>query len=104
MIRGQGGVSITLTRPADLQQMSVKWAYTVRNRIRWATDAGALRKVTETAVKDLASLGLTGEALQQLSEARLIEVAIPFTKEEEGWELRVLPWEFLASPPEPRKK
>jgi hypothetical protein len=97
VIRGQGGVSITLTRPADLQQMSVKWAYTVRNRIRWATDAGALRKVTETAVKDLASLGLTGEALQQLSEARLIEVAIPFTKEEEGWELRVLPWEFLLA-------
>jgi len=97
VIRGQGGVSITLTHPSDLQQKAVKWAYTVRNRIRWATDAEVLRQITESAVKDLDSMGLTGDALQQLSDARLIEVAIPFTKEEEGWELRVLPWEFLLA-------
>jgi len=97
VIRGQGGVSITLTHPPDLQQTAVKWAYTVRNRIRWATDSEALDTVTESAVKDLNSMGLTEQALQQLSDARLIEVSIPFTKEEEHWELRVLPWEFLLA-------
>lgn len=97
VIRAQGGVSITLKHPEDLQQKAVKWAYTVRNRIRWAADSQILDHVRESAIHDLASMGLSEEALQQLSDARLVEVAIPFRKEDEGWELRVLPWEFLLA-------
>jgi hypothetical protein len=96
VIRGQGGVSISLTHPPE-QQMAVKWAYTVRNRIRWATDSEVLKTVTKSAIEDLGHMGLTEQALEQLSDARLVEVVIPFAKEEAGWELRVLPWEFLLA-------
>ncbi|MGA2742722.1 MAG: hypothetical protein ABSG65_35445, partial [Bryobacteraceae bacterium] len=97
VIRGQGGIPITLKHPTDLRKKAVKWAFAVRNRIRWATDAEVLRQVRAAAKDDLESMGLDKPKLQQLGEQRLIEVAIPFTKEEEAWELRVLPWEFLLA-------
>ena len=97
VIRGQGGEPITLTHPRDLQTKAVKWAFAVRNRIRWATDTQVLDQVQASVKEDLKSMGLDEPQLEQLREARLIEVAIPFTKEEESWELRVLPWEFLLS-------
>jgi hypothetical protein len=97
VIRGPGGVAIPLTHPQDMPRKALKWAYTVRNRVRWATDAEVRRRVTESAKVDLKSMGLGKQELQQLAEGRLIEVDIRFTKEEEGWELRVLPWEFLLA-------
>ena len=96
VIRGQGGVSLPLLE-IDFKRQAMQWAYIVRNRIRWATDAEAFETVRRKAVEDLGSLGLDEARLKQLGEARLIEVDVPFVNEETGWELRILPWEFLLS-------
>src|ERR1035441_2965441 len=68
VIRGPGGVAIPLTHPQDMPRKALKWAYTVRNRVRWATDAEVRRRVTESAKVDLKSMGLGKQELQQLAE------------------------------------
>lgn len=35
--------------------------------------------------------------IAELAKARVIEVSIPFIKESQGWEARVLPWEYLIT-------
>jgi hypothetical protein len=97
IIRGRNGFSVSVASPADLKRKAMQWTYVVRNRIRWTTDTAALDKIRENAIRDLASLGLGEKELKQLEAARLVEVQIPFTREEEGWEFRILPWEFLLS-------
>src|SRR5579872_1611763 len=89
------GVSVEITTGPELRRKAVSWAYTVRNRIRWATDPDAVKQIQENVRRDLASMGLGRQQLAKLGEAKMIEVSIPFTREEDGWELRILPWEFL---------
>ena len=96
-IRGLGGVSIPVIDTGDLKRKAMQWAYVVRSRVRWATDHEAFETVRQKVITDLDSFGLTETRLKQLGEARIIEVDIPFTTEDNGWEFRVLPWEFLLS-------
>src|SRR6185436_1921154 len=45
----------------------------------------------------LESLGLSDADLQRVAADRIVEVAIPFTSEADGWEARIFPWEFVLA-------
>ena len=96
-VLGPGGIAFELQRTPKLKQMAMYWANVVRNRVRWAADQDALEGVRKAAVADLESLGLGATELKELSGGDTIEIDVPFTEETQGWEARILPWEFLLS-------
>ncbi|HZN33620.1 MAG TPA: CHAT domain-containing protein, partial [Pirellulaceae bacterium] len=78
-----------------LQEFAIRWAYLIRNRTHWnKTKWAAMRSQLQRQVK---SVGFRQADFRKLGECQLIEVEIPFRREEEGWEARVLPWEFVLT-------
>lgn len=73
----------------------------LREKLR-AWEAGksedAKKKVEEKLARLEARIGVE-ESISKLAEASIIEVSIPFDKENEdvGWEARILPWEYLIT-------
>ncbi len=84
---------------------AVNWSYLIRNRTRWAYDgSNQSHELVGNATKLVKELLPTDEPdsagpdlLTRLATADTIEVSIPFTSESEGWEYRILPWEYLLS-------
>src|SRR5260370_9073005 len=91
VIRGLGGVSVPNIDPGDVKRKAMQWAYVVRNRGRGETDHEAFETVRRKALDDLVSFGVTEPLLKLLGDARIIEVDVPFTTEDAGWEFRILP-------------
>lgn len=82
----------------SFQRVAMQWAYIVRNRKRWSGREALVRDQSADALKVLKDHFALGDAdLLALSRARVAQVSIPYRTEEEGWENRVLPWEFLLS-------
>ncbi|HEY8550258.1 MAG TPA: CHAT domain-containing protein [Vicinamibacterales bacterium] len=75
--------------PGDLQRGAMYWTYALRSRQRWA---GA--ELTQPSPVDTL---LDPAALARIAEAQLVEVDVPFSGEQEHWELRVMPWEALLA-------
>lgn len=98
-VRLQDGSSFRITPPDSFAEMAMYWDYVVRNRIRWCKDEKAWRSVAKSALRTLAALGLEEDKLTEVAKAGIVQVEIPYTtgREEIGWELRVLPWEFLLT-------
>jgi hypothetical protein len=78
-----------------LEPLSRQWYYMVRHRNRWADSPEAKQSLAETAMEKLSGLGVTKDMLDEIGEAGLVEVQIPYRKEKKGWAARILPWEFL---------
>src|ERR1043166_7484750 len=51
----------------------------------------------DAARKLLLDLGLTDTNIQKIAADRMVEVAVPFESESEGWEARIFPWEFVLA-------
>jgi hypothetical protein len=96
-IRCQDGQTFLLHDSPHLKQLAMYWSYAVRNRVRWSQDESARDAITRRAVDDLSKIGLGAAALDVIANAGIVEVQIPFAKEELGWETRILPWEFVLA-------
>lgn len=94
---------VDLDWPADgvelrrVQQAAMEWSRVVRNRSRWVRLKARAQDQDVEAEKLMTALGVSNTQLKQLAAARTVRVAIPFTTEDEGWEARLLPWEFIIS-------
>lgn len=91
----RGGTILAVPLGKPLQRVAVAWRYLGRRRGRWrGADAAAL---AVQARDDLAGIAgaLDEEQLERLAAAPVVEVAVPFSREERGWEARILPWELL---------
>jgi hypothetical protein len=80
-----------------LQQMAVEWTHVIRNRRRWALHEPTRRSQEDRVRNDLENVGLPGDVLRKLSQARVVEVSIPYSIESQGWEARILPWEYILT-------
>lgn len=96
-LRTKDGVHQLDCPRATLQRLALGWAYTVRNRQRWAGAARATEKIRERARADLATLGVTDALLEDFARLGLVEVGTGWQREDLGWEARVMPWEYLLS-------
>lgn len=83
---------------SSLASEAMRWSYTLRSRSRWA-DSQADEEATARAAADfLNRLGADAATLEKVAAAGSVEVDIPWSgREEDGWELRVLPWEYLIA-------
>jgi hypothetical protein len=96
--RTAGGVAGTATLGAKAAQAAMALAYIVRNRRRWADREDTLRKLSEDTSAMLASrLGVSEAMLRAIAAAGIVEVEVPYEKEAEGWEGRIMPWEYALS-------
>jgi hypothetical protein len=80
-----------------LQNQAVRWSYALRNRERWNTQSDAVREQQQEMSKLAAWLGLESSHLDRIAEVGIVEVDIPWVREEDDWELRIFPWEFLLA-------
>jgi hypothetical protein len=91
--RGEGAAAVA----KYLQSQAMRWNYVLRNRERWT----ALPKFAETQAEDAADtlkqLGLSEQSIEVIAKEQLVEVEIPFSSEEAGWEARIFPWEFILA-------
>jgi len=99
-VRLPGGETIPLKAvdSKKLMTLAMSWAYRVRYRGRWRNRPESRQEVEQQALADLENVvGIDKQKLQRIVDAGVAEIHIPFTKEEVGWEMRILPWESLLS-------
>lgn len=83
--------------PAAIEELAMRWSYSLRNRERWVARADLLEK-HRREIKDVARIvGLVGDVLTAVASADLIEVSIPYRSEAQDWALRIMPWEYLIA-------
>lgn len=79
------------------QQQAMRWSYALKNRERWNTQPDAALHQQREMKKLAEAFGLDRDALEEIANAGLVEVAIPWTIEEDGWEHRIFPWEYMIA-------
>jgi hypothetical protein len=91
-------VTLTLPdEPSAIEELAMRWSYSLRNRERWVSRQDLLEN-HRREIKDVARLvGLVGDKLTAVASADLIEVSIPYRSEEQDWALRIMPWEYLIA-------
>ncbi len=80
-----------------LRRDAVKWSQIVKNRERWRNTSGSGLDLANESREVFRSLGLGDDFLRAVAVAGVVEVSIPFTSEDVGWEARIFPWEALLS-------
>lgn len=81
----------------EFQRVAMQWTYIVRNRRRWAERDVSVNEQAERARDLLQRLGLSEQSRERLAFAGHVEVVIPWISEEIGWELRIMPWEYVLT-------
>ncbi|HEV7843371.1 MAG TPA: hypothetical protein VGO69_06720, partial [Pyrinomonadaceae bacterium] len=81
----------------ELQRAAMQWTYVVRNRRRWVDSEDSRMEQASRVRAHLEALGINDQNLRELAKAGIIEVSVPFTEENSGWEARIFPWEYLLS-------
>lgn len=94
-----GGEStpIKLHAVPALKELAWRWNYALQNRSRWASRSEAAKRQRDEVRALVRQLGLKEEALDRIVASGLVEVAVPFEREEEGWEFRIFPWEYVLA-------
>jgi hypothetical protein len=80
-----------------LQQEAMRWTYVLRNRERWAALPVTAKQHGQRSRELLVKLGLSDADLLAIANDRAVEVAIPYTTENDGWEARIFPWEYMIA-------
>lgn len=95
VIRTLGGASYPIILPDNFQAQAMYWEYVLRNRIRWSQDESAAQAVQRRCIDLLAEVGIDQNRQQEIAQSGVAEIAIPYRAENQDWELRIFPWEFL---------
>ncbi len=95
-IRSDLGACFELSLYDSFPKDSYEWLCLIRNRRSWlGTDQSSVQEYEQQAKALLIRLGLPEQNLQDIANAQVIEVTIPFEEEELSWPVRILPWETL---------
>ncbi len=71
------------------------WSYIVSNRRRITDDTR--QGLMERSTADLQKMGVDQETLRRFAEAGVVEVRIPYKREDLGWAARIFPWEGVIA-------
>jgi hypothetical protein len=94
-IRTADGLKVDIQGGADLDQAALAWCYIARHRVRLEGSRMAREDLAERSAKALYALGVGSDDLRALATSRLIEVSIPFSRDNDNWAARIMPWEGL---------
>ncbi|MDC8014606.1 CHAT domain-containing protein [Tahibacter soli] len=79
-----------------LRSEAMQWALSVRNRRRWSNSLERVRSLASDAERLVASM-LGDDGLAQLAQSEFAQVVVPYHGTDDGWESRIMPWEFLLT-------
>ena len=98
---GEFSIAVNEDDPAgwgrQFQKAAMRWTYIIRNRERWNDLPSSTQEQGRRARRDLLSLGVPEAALDSVAREGVVEVVVPFHSEDEGWEARIFPWEYVIS-------
>ena len=92
-----GGGSLPLRLDDSLREVAWRWNYALRNRSRWASRDEAAQRQRDEIARLVAGFGLNDAALARIVDAGLVEVSMPFVREELDWQVRIFPWEYVLA-------
>lgn len=84
-------------RAPSLAAEAMRWNAVLRGRERWRDSAEIQQRHAQDAAAVLQGFGLGPADLRELAAAERVVVEMPYRCEAEGWEGRILPWEFLLA-------
>lgn len=89
------GVTAQIPMGEELQELAMRWRYILSRRQRWRHSARKdMRQQASEALKEIIRKDSTASVFKG---ANLLEIQVPYGLEQDGWEARVAPWEFLIS-------
>ncbi|MCB1877157.1 MAG: hypothetical protein KDH88_14370 [Chromatiales bacterium] len=94
-LRPDVGDAVDLKTGKQLQTSAMDWSYTLAGIRNWLTDEKSRETQAGRAEEHLTLLGVGSDSLDSLAKAGLLEIEIPYREEAEGWEARIMPWEFV---------
>jgi hypothetical protein len=95
VIRDQSGSEIRLPNNDKFKRIAYLWAYILRNRRRWAGEAEVAKELSQRIDDEVAKLPIDQEQINKIIESRVVEVGIGYSGDNNGWEARILPWEYV---------
>lgn len=105
-VRAQGPngmIEVHVTDGKPMEQLSREWGYILRSRSRWAGNGGLRYSFRDRVIKDLQTVGMTREDLQQFAATQHIEVELHPWNAKDPAATRIheaaaeVPWEYLIS-------
>ena len=81
----------------EVRRLALKWSYSLRNRERWAWRSDLLEKHSEEIHAVATLCGVDEVILKEIAAVDVVEISIPFTTEDDRWELRIMPWEYVLA-------
>lgn len=91
------GVTRRHSPPRSLATEALRLGYMLRNRERWASSPEQKDQQQRDAAALLHGLGLSAADLRELAVAGPVVVHQRFAREDQGWDARILPWEFVLA-------
>ena len=97
-LRTAGGEAGTAALGPEAARTAMALSYIVRNRRRWA-DREETLSVQSADTEQMLKQGLeiSEATLRDIASAGRVEVEVPFVAEDQGWEGRIMPWEYALS-------
>ena len=97
VLRTRTDVDIEVPAGVDMQEAAMRWTYVLRHRRRWAERPSARIAQAKECRQQMEDFGFNEQLLRDVAEAGLVEVGVPYTTEENEWEARIFPWEYMLA-------
>ncbi len=88
-------IPLRFTNKKTFQMLAMRWSKQAAQRIQWIerdSDIDASRAFAYQAIDES---GLTTSQFNDMLEADVLEVCIPWKDEQTDWETRIMPWEVI---------
>ena len=89
------GFTLAFSNQKLFQQRAMEWSRRASEHQQFADRTADLTEGRRQANKAIQESGVSRQNLELMAQADVLQVCIPFTTEEEGWERRVMPWEYV---------
>jgi hypothetical protein len=96
-VKSDTGATFKVPFGRELRDAALEWSRVVRNRARWSAQPEMRQSQAENSRQVLRDLKVKATQINNLEGASVVQVSIPFLREDVGWEARVFPWEYILS-------
>ena len=97
VISGVGAEPLMVPQGERFDREAMAWQRIVRNRLRWTKESEVRSAQANQAKALLSTLGIDVEALGRLADGGIVQVSVPYVREDDRWAARIFPWEYVLS-------
>ena len=97
VVAGADGSRLEIATGQVFRDAAEDYQRIMRNRLRWTTESDVRDAQAKRSKALLSSLGVDLDALGQLADGGIVQVSVPYVREDDDWSARIFPWEYLLS-------